>query len=189
MSAPGRDGRPLPIVHGVVAEDAGPYRMEWLDLEFGNGERRRYERLASRGHGAVVVVPLLDDDTVLLAREYAAGVHRYELGLVKGRIDKDETALHAANRELQEEIGYGARSLRELRTLTLSPGYMGHVTQLVLARDLYPQRLPGDEPEEIEVVPWRLDALHELMLREDFSEGRSIAALFIAREWLRHGGT
>ena len=45
-----------------------------------------------------------------------------------------------------------------------------------------------DEPEEIEVVPWKLDALHELMLREDFSEGRSIAALFIAREWLRHGG-
>jgi ADP-ribose diphosphatase len=35
------------------------------------------------------------------------------------------------------------------------------------------------------VIPWKLDALHELILREDFSEGRSIAALFIAREWLR----
>ena len=183
MNAPAKGGRPLPTIHGVVQEDAGPYRMEWLDLEFGNGERRRYERLASRGHGAVVVVPMLDAETVLLAREYAAGVHRYELGL-----DKGETALQAANRELQEEIGYAARSLRELRTLTLSPGYMGHLTQLVVARDLYPQRLPGDEPEEIEVVPWKLDALHELMLREDFSEGRSIAALFIAREWLQHGG-
>ena len=56
----------------------------------------------------------------------------------------------------------------------------------MLARDLYAERLPGDEPEELEVVPWKLDALHELILREDFSEGRSIAALFIAREWLRH---
>jgi ADP-ribose diphosphatase len=45
--------------------------------------------------------------------------------------------------------------------------------------------LPGDEPEELEVVPWKLDALDQLMLREDFSEGRSLAALFIAREWLR----
>jgi ADP-ribose diphosphatase len=36
-------------------------------------------------------------------------------------------------------------------------------------------------------VPWRLDALHELILREDFSEGRSIAALFLIRELLRHG--
>ena len=45
----------------------------------------------------------------------------------------------------------------------------------MLAEDLYPERLPGDEPEELEVVPWKLDALHELVLREDCSEGRSLA--------------
>ena len=176
----------LPTIHGITEHEAGPFRMERLDLEFGNGERRHYERLHSRGAGAVVVVPMLDADTVLLVREYAAGVHRYELGLVKGRIDTGETPLHAANRELQEEAGYGARTLDELRVLTLSPGYMSQQTHLVLARDLYPQRLPGDEPEELEVVPWKLSNLHELVLREDCSEGRSIAALFIAREWLRH---
>jgi len=55
----------------------------------------------------------------------------------------------------------------------------------VLAEDLYPERLPGDEPEELDVVPWKMDRLHELMLREDCSEGRSLAALFIAREYLR----
>ena len=179
--------RRLPTIHGITEHDAGPYRMERLDLEFGNGERRRYERLHSRGHGAVIVVPLLDDDTVLLVREYAAGVHRYELGLVKGRIDAGETALQAANRELQEEAGYAARSLHPLRTLTLSPSYMSHEAQVVIARDLFPQRLPGDEPEPLDVVPWKLDTLHELALREDFSEGRSLAALFITREWLRHG--
>src|SRR3546814_665533 len=159
--------------------------LERLDLEFGNGERRRYERLHGRGHGAVAVVPMLDDDTVLLVSEYAAGMHRYELGLVKGRIDAGETPEHAANRELTEEAGYGANSVQVLRSLTLAPTYMSHQTHLVLARDLYPKRLPGDEPEELDVVPWKLDALHELILREDFSEGRSIAALFIAREYLQ----
>ncbi|HSR64531.1 MAG TPA: ADP compounds hydrolase NudE [Xanthomonadaceae bacterium] len=177
----------LPTIHRITEHDAGPYRMERLDLEFGNGERRLYERLHSRGHGAVLVVPLLDDDTVLLVREYAAGVHRYELGLVKGRIDAGEAPLEAANRELQEEAGYAARSLVLLRSLTLSPSYMSHSAHVVVARDLYPQRLPGDEPEELEVVPWKLDALHALALREDCSEGRSLAALFITREWLRHG--
>jgi ADP-ribose diphosphatase len=176
----------LPVIHGITEHDAGPYRMERLDLEFSNGERRRYERLHGRGHGAVAVVPMLDDDTVLLVREYAAGVHRYELGLVKGRIDAGETPLEAADRELKEEAGYGARDLRVLRSLSLAPTYMSHQTHLVLARDLYPERLPGDEPEELEVVPWKLDALHELILREDFSEGRSIAAIFIVRDWLRH---
>ncbi|HZX77154.1 ADP compounds hydrolase NudE [Lysobacter sp.] len=177
--------RRLPIIHRVIEHEAVPYRVEQLDLEFSNGERRQFQRLHGRGHGAVVVVPLLDEHTVLLVREYAAGLHRYELGLVKGRIDAGETPVQAANRELQEEAGYAARELLNLRALTLAPTYMSHQTQLVIARDLYPQRLPGDEPEPLEVVPWRLDALHELVLREDFSEGRSIAALFIAREWLR----
>ena len=177
--------RKLPLVHGTTAQEAGPYRLEHLDLEFSNGERRRFERMVSRGHGAVVVVPMLDDETVLLVREYAAGVHRYELGLVKGRIDAGETPEQAADRELQEEAGYGARRLEVLRALSLAPTYMSHQSWLVLARDLYPQRLPGDEPEELEVVPWKLDALDQLMLRDDFSEGRSLAALFIAREWLR----
>lgn len=177
--------RPLPIIHRVTEHDAGPYRMERLDLEFSNGERRLYERLHGRGHGAVAVVPMLDADTVLLVREYAAGVHRYELGLVKGRIDAGESPEQAANRELMEEAGYGARDVRVLRKLTLAPTYMSHQTHVVLARDLYPQRLPGDEPEALELVPWKLADLGQLILREEFSEGRSIAALFLVREWLQ----
>ena len=177
-----------PTIHGVTRYDEGGGRiLEELDLEFGNGERRLYHRLRAHGEGAVAVVPMLDDDTVLLVREYAAGVHRYELGLVKGRIDAGESPIEAANRELMEEAGYGARELTHLRDITLAPVYMSHATHLVLARDLYPQRLPGDEPEELEVVPWKLAELDQLMLREDFSEGRSLAALFIAREWLRGG--
>ena len=74
--------------------------------------------------------------------------------------------------------------LLALATGTTAPTYMEHHIHLVLAEDLYPERLPGDEPEELEVVPWKFDALHELMLREDCSEGRSLAALFIVREVL-----
>lgn len=177
--------RALPVIHAITEHQSGPYRVERLDLEFSNGERRHYERLHGRGHGAVVVVPLLDQDTVVLIREYAAGVHRHELGLVRGRIDAGETPVAAANRELQEEAGFAARDLKVLRSLSLAPSHMSHQTHLVLARGLYPQRLPGDEPEPPEVVPWKLSELDQLMLREDCSEGRSLAALFIVREWLR----
>ena len=172
----------LPHIHATEQVDFGHYRIERLDLEFSNGERRKYERLNSRGHGAVMIAAMPDPDTVLLVREYAAGVHRYELGLPKGRMDAGETAHEAADRELKEECGFGARKLETLRMITLAPIYMSHAIHLVLAQDLYPQRLPGDEPEELEVVPWKLADLHELMLREDCSEGRSLAALFIVRE-------
>jgi len=172
----------LPIIHS--REDAGydGFRRETLDLEFANGERRKYERLHSRGHGAVMIAAIPEPGTVLLVREYAAGVHRYELGLPKGRMDAGETAHQAADRELKEECGFGARKLEMLRSIILAPVYMSHQIDLILAEDLYPQRLPGDEPEDLEVIPWELDRLHELMLREDCSEGRSLAALFIVRE-------
>ena len=178
----------LPKIHDRRELDPGKlFTIEQLDLEFSNGERRQYERLRSRGLGAVIVVPMLDDETVLLVREYAAGLHHYEIGLVKGRLEEGENILEAAQRELQEEAGYAGRKLVELTQLSLSPGYMTHVTHVVLARDLYPSRLPGDEPEELEVVPWPLADLMELTRRTDCTEGRSIAALYIARDFIQHG--
>jgi ADP-ribose diphosphatase len=177
--------RTPPIVHARRQLDpTGRFRVEEVDLEFANGARRTFERLQSGGLGAVIIVPMHDADTVLLVREYAAGLHRYELGLPKGRIDAGEDATQAANRELKEEIGFGARELLPLVPLALAPSYMAHRTQVVLARDLYPEKLEGDEPEELDVVPWRLDELNALIGHPECSEGRTLAALFIAREFL-----
>ena len=176
----------LPIIHARREQDPGKlFKVEKLDLEFSNGEKRIYERLHSHGLGAVIVVAMRDDDTVLLVSEYAAGLHHYELGLVKGRLEPDESVLDGAERELKEEIGFGARHLLELTSLSLAPGYMTHVTHVVLARDLYPEKLQGDEPEELEIVPWPIADLHTLVQRPDCTEGRSIAALYIARDYLQ----
>jgi ADP-ribose diphosphatase len=177
--------RKPPIVHATRPAATSRFlRAEEVDLEFSNGERRTYERLRSSGLGAVIIVPMLDDDTVLLVSEYGAGTERYELGLPKGRLDRDETVEQGAVRELKEEVGYGAHEVHILGTLSLSPAYMTSMTNIVLARDLYEERLVGDEPEQLEVVPWKLSELHTLIGRPDVTEGRSIAALFMAREYL-----
>ncbi len=163
------------------------FRIESLHLQFSNGERRLYERLSrgSSSNGAVLIVPMLDDGTVLLIREYSAGVDRYELGLPKGKIDAGESVLEAANRELKEEVGYGARRLYRLTSLSLAPSYLEHMTDIVIARDLYPEKLPGDEPEELEVIAWSMDRLAELFAANECTEARSIAALYLAQEYLK----
>ena len=166
------------------------FRIESLDIEFSNGQQRNYERLA-RGNpsgGAVLVVPLLDEDTVLLIREYSGGVHRYELGLPKGRADEGETIFEAANRELKEEVGYGARHLHHLSSFSLAPSYMEHMTDIIIASDLYPEKLAGDEPEELEVVPWQLSDINSLLATGECTEARSIAALFMAFEYRKQFG-
>lgn len=160
------------------------FRVEQIDLRFANGRQARYERLHATPPAAVMIVPLLDEDTILLIREYAVGVERYELCLPKGRVEEGEDIFAAANRELMEEVGYGAGSLQHIKSLSLAPGYVDHTTQVLLATDLYPQQRAGDEPEAIEVVPWRLDRVSELWHQSDCTEARSIAALFMVREHL-----
>ena len=175
---------PTVLERKIVAQSR-IFRIEQMELLFNNGERRSYERLLGGSRGSVLVVPMLDDDTVLLIREYAAGSHRYELGLPKGVIEDGEDPLSAANREIMEEVGYGADSLQEIRTLTVAPGYIQHHAHIILARDLYPQTADGDEPEPIEVVPWKLSRLQELLAQADLTEARSIAALFLTRAIIR----
>lgn len=176
---------PIILNRSVLAETR-QFKIETLELEFSSGQRRHYERL-SRGKsmGAVIMVPMLDGDTVLLVREYAAGLHRYELGLPKGKVDQDETALAAANRELKEEIGYGAHKLQYLHTVSLAPAYLEHTIDIILAEQLYPEKLLGDEPEELEVVPWNIHQINALVQSGECSEARSIAALYIAAEFMR----
>ncbi len=176
----------LPTIHqSKIVASSRLFKIEALDLEFSNGEKREYERLVSRGVGAVLIVPILNNDTILLIREYAAGTHSYELAFPKGKVEKDEQILDAANREIMEEVGYESSKLTVLKSLSLAPGYLGHVTHIILAENLTEHREPGDEPEEIEVVPWKLSNIDALVDRDDFSEGRSVAALYLLKEALR----
>lgn len=160
------------------------FEIQQVDLRFSNGAEVQFEKLESRGFGAVLIVPLIAPGRVLLVREYGAGVDRYELSLPKGRVEPGETLVAAAERELREEVGYGARRLERITGLTVAPGYLGHVTEVILARDLYRSPLPGDEPEPPEVVEWSLDAIVELLARGDCTEARTYAALYIVRDLL-----
>ncbi len=160
------------------------FEIQEVDLRFGNGTEVRFERLMNHGFGAVLIVPMAGPRSVYLVREYAAGVERYELSLPKGRMEPGEDPLAAADRELREEVGFGAGRLEELTGLTVAPGYLGHVTRIILARDLFPAPMPGDEPEPPGVVEWSLDELPALLERADCSEARTLAALYITSDRL-----
>ena len=165
-------------------------RVEAVQLRFSNGAERTYERLVGRGngYGAVMIVAMLDAEHAVLVEEYCGGTDEYELSLPKGLIEPGEDVLAAADRELKEEAGFGARQLEHLTELSLSPGYMSQCIQVVLARDLYPERLPGDEPEAIRVERFSLRDISRLAMAENFSEGRALAALYLVRDLLTQRG-
>lgn len=169
------------VLKATTTAQSRLFQIEELELRFSNGVERTYERLSTKGFGAVMIIPVLDDDTILMINEYAAGIEDYLLTLPKGLIDKGETALEAANRELMEEVGYGAKKLTPFKTLTSSPNYMGHSITVIIAEDLYPKRLPGDEPEALEVLKQPINSLPQLLMEPNATEARVIAALML---WL-----
>lgn len=171
------------ILHTEIIARSRLFQIEQVHLKFSNGVERQYERMKGGSRGAVMIVPV-HQGQMLLAREYAAGTDNYELGFPKGLIDPGESPIEAANRELQEEIGFGANKLTLLKELSLAPGYFSSKMQIFLAEDLYESRLEGDEPEPIDVVPWPLSDWEALLDNIDFSESRSVSALFLAQKYL-----
>ena len=181
--------KPTVLAREIVASSR-LFRVEELQLRFSNGVERTYERLVGKGvgYGAVMVVAMLDAEHAVLVEEYCVGTDDYQLSLPKGLIEPGEDVLVAANRELKEEAGFGAHELEYITELSLSPGYMSQKIQVVLARNLYEERLPGDEPEPMRVDRISLRELSSLAQHEQFSEGRALAALYLVRDLLTQRG-
>lgn len=164
------------------------FEIEQLDLRFSNGELRQYERMKPTGRHGVMTVPISSDNHILLVKEYAAGTERYELGFPKGLIDHGEKAIDAANRELKEEIGFGARKLTVLKNVVLAPSYFSSEMTIFLAQELYEEVLEGDEPEPLEIIRWPLCEADKLLTSIDFQEARSICALLLTMRFLDQSG-
>ncbi|MBB2496877.1 ADP compounds hydrolase NudE [Aquipseudomonas ullengensis] len=181
--------KPQVLAREIVASSR-LFRVEELQLRFSNGVERTYERLVGKGsgYGAVMIVAMLDSEHAVLLEEYCGGTDDYQLSLPKGLVEPGEDVLEAANRELKEEAGFGARQLERIAELSLSPGYMSQKIQVVLARDLYEESLPGDEPEPLRVDKVNLRELSALVQHPQFTEGRALAALYLVRDLLSQRG-
>lgn len=160
------------------------FEVQAVDLRFSNGEERTYERLKPQGRSAVLVMPIQNNELIFI-KEYAVGPERYELSFPKGIVDAGEEPIESANRELQEEIGFGARKIHFLRSLYSGPSHMYGLMHVFVAEDLYPSQLEGDEPEPLEIVRYPLDKIDELLADSTFAESRNLSALFMLREFLK----
>lgn len=161
------------------------FKIEEMRVRFSNGVESTFERISGRYPSAVMIIPMQDDETFLLIREYAPAADQYVLAFPKGAMDTDEDALKTANRELMEEVGLGARDLKQLAEWSLSPAYFNATMKIIIAKDLYSQKMTGDEPEDIEVIPWKINNIEALLGHPEFHESRSVAAVLLLEKMHR----
>jgi len=166
------DRRRVETVH-----EGSLFKVEALSWTDENGRSMRREVV--RHPGAVVIVPVLDADNVVMIRNYRIAVDDRLWEFPAGKLEKGEAPDRAAVRELEEEAGYTADSIRKLGAFYTSPGLADELMHAYLAQDLRPvgQRLEAGEDIEVSIVPLR-EALH--MARSGaLRDGKSIAALLM----------
>ncbi len=156
------------------------------DIETPGGGRSQRDIVAHPG--AVAIVALDADASVLMVRQFRLAAGRTLLEIPAGTLDRvpdGEGAVEdpdlAAPRELEEETGYRAATWQHLGAFWTAPGFATELMHLYLARDLLPaheNRLGPDEDErlELERVPWR-DAV-KMAERGEIADAKSLVGLF-----------
>lgn len=141
---------------------------------------KTYTREVVHHPGSAVIVPVFDDGTVGLVRQYRQPVVRYLLEAPAGSLGRRERPEEGAARELEEELGVVAGRLEKLTEFFVSPGYCEEKMWVYLATDLTEtaQRLDDDETVEIVRVPWA--RAFEMISDGEIEDAKTIIALMLA---------
>ena len=151
-------------------------RVDTVQLRNGNQSIREIVERSD----CVCVVPLDSSDNVIMVRQYRKAVEETLLEIPAGGIEPGEAPQEAVIREMQEEIGHTADTLRHLSSFWITPGYCTEMMHAYLATDLRPSSLQPDEDEDIQVVRVPLDKIPDMVRRGEIKDGKSITALSLA---------
>ena len=146
-----------------------------------------FERDLVRHPGAVSIVPVDDDRTVLMVRQYRAAIDADLLEIPAGKRDvEDEPPDETARRELEEEVGMRAGRIQKLAEFYNSPGFSDERSWVYLALDLEPTQISAHSPEEEQMTIERvaLDEVPTLIASGRLLDAKSIIGLCLAREIL-----
>jgi len=135
--------------------------------------------------GAVCIVPVKEDGTVIVERQFRYPVNRVITEIPAGKLDsKDEDRLEAAKRELREETGYTAARWTEIGEYYPAAAYTDERITMYLAQDLTQGERCLDEDEFLNVEEVPLSQLVEEIMNGEISDGKTQAALLKAARLL-----
>jgi ADP-ribose pyrophosphatase len=153
-------------------------RVDTIEDESGN----RHRREVVVHPGAVAVAPLDADGCVVMVTQYRHAVGEWLLEIPAGGIEQGEDPDWCAARELEEETGHTAASMRRLFSMYMTPGYCTEILHVYVAEGLTVGEASPNDDEEIEVTRVPLQDVAQMIQDGRIRDAKTIAALMaIAR--------
>ncbi len=160
------------------------------DVRLPDGREARWERVIHPG--AVGMVPLLSDGTIVLVRQYRHAVGKVLLEIPAGKLEEGEPPEACARRELAEEVGYRAGEMVKLAEFYNSPGYSDEYFHLFLARELEEGQAEAEPDEFFQVETMHLEEAFDLISSGEVRDAKTVIGitltkLLLAGEGLPYG--
>lgn len=127
--------------------------------------------------GAAAVVPVMDDGRIVMVRQFRNALDRETLEIPAGGLNKDEPAIVAAARELEEETGYYSDKLEPLISIATAVAFCNEIIDIYVASDLKKTHQNLDEDEYINVEMYYPEELAEMIYKGQIQDSKTISAI------------
>ncbi|HHW94979.1 MAG TPA: NUDIX hydrolase [Mogibacterium sp.] len=132
-------------------------------------------------NGGSIILAITDKGKILMERQFRKALERVVLELPAGKIDAGEDPLTAAVRELEEETGYRAGSVKHLLSYFPTCGYSNELLHIYLCRDLEPGKKNWDDTEFLEILEYEPDEIIDMIIKKKILDSKTIIGVMFAR--------
>lgn len=130
-------------------------------------------------NGGAVVVPVLNDERIVLVKQFRYPFGKFLFELPAGKLDFNEDPLECAKRELIEETGYRTENFTKLGSICTTPGFCTEILHIYLAKDLTDGNHAREEGEYgMEVFYYPIEELKKMIMSGEIIDAKTIAGIF-----------
>lgn len=132
--------------------------------------------------GGAVMIAVKDNGKIIMEKQFRKPLEKVIFELPAGKIDPNEDPMNTAYRELIEETGYRAGTVKHLTSYTPTCGYSNEILHVYLMKDLTPGETDPDPTECVDVLEYDADTLIEMILNKEITDGKTILGILLARQ-------
>lgn len=162
------------ILKETIKYEGNFLKFASVDVELPDGKLGNRDVI--RHPGASAIIPFIDEDTVILVKQYRAAIKKSLLEIPAGKLELNEDPLMCAKRELEEETGMKSDNFNYLGSIATGAGFTDEVIHIYKAANLYKGSKTCDEDEFIEIYKYKLSEVKKMIKDGKIIDAKTISA-------------